>query len=125
MGTNVTDVYTANAVPPTTDENTFGFPSASSSICATANLHVLEGTKDAYLDENNAGTVGWRAFKKGIQDATLTGIGDVTSDAGDNGTVEIYSLQGVRVYAGSEADAPALKGLYVVRKNNTAHKVVY
>ena len=125
MGTNVTDVYTANAVPPTTEEYTFGFPSVGSSIYATANLHVLKGTKDAYLDENNAGTVGWRAFKKGIQDATLTGIGDVTSDAGDNGTVEIYSLQGVRVYAGSEADAPALKGLYVVRKNNTAHKVVY
>lgn len=52
-----------------------------------------------------------------------TGIESAHAGRHDNGKIEIYSLSGQLIYAGSEADAPELeKGIYVIRKGGKAVK---
>lgn len=107
------DVYTINAVPPTIVQGTF-----SSGTYNNANLHVLQGSEQAYTEAEY-----WKNFKN-LNDSSLTGITDVT-EGGSEGAVEIYTLSGVRVYTGAAQLAPALDGLYIVREGDRARKVVF
>ena len=107
------DVYTINAVPPTIVQGTF-----SAGTYSNANLHVLQGSEQAYTEAEY-----WKNFKN-LNDSSLTGITDVT-ESGSEGAVEIYTLSGVRVYTGAAQLAPALDGLYIVREGDRARKVVF
>ncbi len=61
----------------------------------------------------------------GVKDSSgMSGIPDLTTDEG-NPYVEVYNLNGVRVFSGEKSQIPQLRnGIYIFRSGNESHKVI-
>lgn len=87
------------------------------------NEAVTDGAPNSTLQQT---ATSWEAYKNGLyngfavlewQDVEVTGIDDITVDAGD-AAAEYFNLQGIRV-ANPEAGA-----IYIVRRGNSVSKIV-
>lgn len=115
-GSQLANVYTINAVPPTLVA-TGGAPFTQETY-DNAELHVLEGSYDAYKAANE-----WVKFLN-FTDSSLTGIGKLAAGAAEDVT-EVFTLSGVRVYRGAEEDMSLPAGVYVVRSGGVARQVAF
>ena len=112
-------VYINRKTPPVSGERTLGNNSDYDAGLST--LYVPIGAKAAY----EADAV-WSCFKEIIETSELTGtsgIKDAVQDVEADGLVEVYTTDGRQVHKGK--DMPHLgKGMYVVKENGKARKVV-
>ena len=92
-------------VPPTIYSHTF-----TVYVNDNANLHVVNGSKDAYADAKY-----WEYFMN-ITDDLTAGVEDITCD-NVNAPIEYYDLNGWRV------EKPT-RGIYIVKQGSTVKKVV-
>ena len=100
------EIHSQAITPPTAYTSTFGGVSKND-----RKLYVPTGTKEAY-----ASAEGWKEFINIIEDGTTAiTLSDISNKYGD---VEFYTLNGVKI------DAPSKSGVYVVKKNGAAKKVV-
>lgn len=79
-------------------------------------LIVPEGSLDAYK-----AAAGWKEFKN-IKSNTPEGIEAVSGN--DDTDVTIFNMQGQAIFSGNAADAPELRGAYIIRRNATSRKVL-
>lgn len=101
-------------IPMTYLEDTFGFTFNGDSKYADRNiLCLLAGKNEGFTVDYDA------VFFYGPKNSS-TGIKDITTTA-KNGAVEYYTVDGKKV---SKAQAKAIKGIYIVKQNGTAKKVV-
>ncbi len=122
-------IYVYNSIPPTADDYIF-----SSSTFSDATLYIPTGSKSTYMT-----TAPWSSFLNivesdalGVEDILAEGT-TVTVQGGAivvNGVdtpmkIEVYNLQGQRVYSGYETTIPMNeRGIYLVKIANRVVKVV-
>ncbi len=122
-------IYVYNSIPPTADDYTFGWAISSEAI-----LYVPTGSKSTYMT-----TSPWSNFWD-IRELDALGVEDVLAESTTvtiqdgaivvNGVenpvyIEVYNLQGQRVYSGYETTIPMNeRGIYLVRIANRVVKVV-
>lgn len=94
----MSDCYISAMTPPTLSESF-----TSTNIHMESTLHVPKGTKDLY-----AVAVGWKDFRRIVDDASTTAIQGVTDVNGLQSTESWYTLDGRRL--GAEPTKP---GLYI------------
>ena len=92
-------------VPPTIYSHTF-----TVYVNDNANLHVVNGSKEAYADANY-----WKYFMN-ITDDLTAGVEDITCD-NVNAPIEYYDLNGFRI------ENPT-RGIYIMKQGSTVKKVV-
>ncbi len=127
--TNLKHIYSHNSIPPTADDNTF-----DSATFSDATLYIPTGSLSAYQEADV-----WKEFSN-IVEMDFSGVEDVLAEdvtiTIQNGAIvvngvdepiyiEVYNLQGQRVYSGYETTIPMNeRGIYLVRIANRVVKVV-
>lgn len=90
--------------PPTCEEDTF-----EEAIYVTCILNVPEGLVELYMNVPI-----WENF---IISSGVTSLGNVT------GNVEIYTLDGVKIYRGDIRNANVDKGIFIIKNNDKTIKI--
>ncbi len=114
------DIYCHNPVPPTiqggqsgNEENMF-----QKSTYSRATLWLPKGSKDDYLNQPYV----WHNFVN-VREFMPDGIDGVSADS-DTENVEIYNLQGIKVYAGKTGQGYNLpSGIYVYKKGDVCKRI--
>ncbi len=127
--TALKSIYVHNSVPPTADGNPF-----NSIIFSNVTLYVPTGSKSTYMT-----TAPWSSFLNivesdalGVEDVlaesitvTVQGGAIVVNGLDEPIYIEVYNLQGQRVYSGYETTIPMNeRGIYLVKIGNRVVKVV-
>lgn len=103
-------------------------------VYSNATLYIPVGSNEAY-----ASATGWSNFTN-IVEKDMSGVESTLADNSinisvensniivngtDNAKVEVYNVNGQCVYNGTSTTIPVgAKGLYIVKVNNTTHKVI-
>lgn len=102
-------IISLSATPPTLDASAF-----NSSVKSNATVYVPLSSLESYRN-----TAGWSEFKN-YADVTL-GVENITG--GRDEGIEVYTLDGVRIFKGAESDIKLGAGIYIVRQGNDVKKI--
>lgn len=105
----ISEINSLCTTPPTLDATAF-----NSSVKENAIIKVPSNSIDSYKN-----AAGWKEFKH-YEDVT-TGIDNVT--VGLDEDVEVYTLEGIRIFKGTESDVNLGAGIYIVRQGNNVKKI--
>lgn len=76
-----------------------------------------------FIGDLEAASVGSTLADNGVN--VYTENGNIVVNGADNANIEVYNMNGQCVYNGTETTIPvATKGMYIVKVNNTTHKVI-
>ncbi|MCM1503779.1 MAG: leucine-rich repeat protein [Muribaculum sp.] len=105
------DIYCESSIPPSLTGQSLN--STSKSQCL---LHVPKNSSSAY----RVAAI-WKEFYNIVEDSNFSGIDDVAVD-GDS-YVEVYNLNGIKVYDGLRSEMSLARGIYIVRMADRVEKI--
>ena len=109
MTSKINKIISLRATPPTLASTAF-----NSSVKSNATVFAPSSSLESYRNAD-----GWREFEN-YADVTL-GVENITG--GRNEGVEIYTLDGVRIFKGAESDIKLGAGIYIIRQGNDVKKI--
>lgn len=109
MTSKINKIISVSATPPTLASTAF-----NNSVKSKATVYAPSSSLESYRNAD-----GWREFKN-YADVTL-GVENITG--GRNEGVEIYTLDGVRIFKGAESDIKLGAGIYIIRQGNDVKKI--
>lgn len=109
MTSKINKIISVRATPPTLASTAF-----NSSVKSNATVYAPLSSLESYRNAD-----GWSEFKN-YADVTL-GVENITG--GRNEGVEIYTLDGVRIFKGAESDIKLGAGIYIIRQGNDVKKI--
>lgn len=105
----INKIISVRATPPTLASTAF-----NNSVKSNATVYAPLSSLESYRNAD-----GWREFEN-YADVTL-GVENITG--GRNEGVEIYTLDGVRIFKGAESDIKLGAGIYIIRQGNDVKKI--
>lgn len=109
MTSKINKIISVSATPPTLASTAF-----NNSVKSKATVYAPSSSLESYRNAD-----GWREFEN-YADVTL-GVENITG--GRNEGVEIYTLDGVRIFKGAESDIKLGAGIYIIRQGNDVKKI--
>ena len=109
MTSKINKIISVSATPPTLASTAF-----NNSVKSKATVYAPSSSLESYRKAD-----GWREFEN-YADVTL-GVENITG--GRNEGVEIYTLDGVRIFKGAESDIKLGAGIYIIRQGNDVKKI--
>lgn len=114
------NIYCHNPIPPTIQSGQSGNEEHmfETNTYSRATLWLPKGSKDAYLSQPYV----WHNFVN-VKEFTPAGIDDVSAGV-DSENVEIYNMQGIKVYSGEIRKEYNLQsGVYLYKKGNICKRI--